>query len=299
MKYYIKIKWFGVLALIALITGCNTDEALFRKDASPLGVKSKGMETLLEISYEKTTYVDYEYDFESMTELDLAHINPSEDKQRIEMVLLADGTVNMTIEQMKFERNIKIPHQTLPNDMPGVHKTVVMGNTVSLYDINGNLIGVQQMEMPKKIELAEQVKKMGAQYSDEEIAQVLSGMHGSHFEQNFEKMIAEAKAKGQLTEHGEQYVSIRVNFSDIKPGAKGAGVMLVNKDSKKKVASITYNEKDEAIHRMYYGYEKEGTPIQSATRSELLVKVPSNNEVWKVTSSKIENFKFKINTFKK
>ena len=198
MKPEVK-KWLGILMVFIYFAGCNGEQEIShnKKDTLP-GLKTHGKGSVLEIAYDKTTWQRFIGDFENFTDLDLAHINPSEEKQRVEMVLLPDGSVNMTIEEMDFERNIIIPHQTLPNDIPGIRKTVIIGNTISFYDINGRLKGTERVETPKQTELVEQIRELGGQYGEEEIARTVAAMQGGFFDRAIEKMIAQAQENGQL-----------------------------------------------------------------------------------------------------
>ena len=116
-------KWISILMVFVYFSGCNREAELpYSMESSILGGKFQAEGSVLEIGYDKYTWQRYAYDFEELTELDHAHLNPSEEKQRVEMVLLSDGTVNMTIEKMDFERKIIIPHQTLPNEIPVLRK---------------------------------------------------------------------------------------------------------------------------------------------------------------------------------
>jgi len=251
--------------------------------------------SVFEISYEMTTYQWYEYDFDSLTELDLAHTNPSSEKQRVHMLLMPNGQMNMSVEKMAHARRNIIPHRTLPNDILEVHRTVIMGNTVSFYDVNGRQLGAQTIDLPSQIELVEQIRELGNEFGDKEVAQAITTMQGGFLERNFEKMIADAQTRNQLIEHCERYATLRVNFSDVAPGTKGASVLLFDRDRQKMVASSTYDENENLTQRMYLEYAKEGPQVLVAKRAEQRLQLPSGAEAWKISHTVIENKRISIN----
>lgn len=286
-------------ALVIVFTGCKVENEAFKRNDAHVGIKSDMKAALLSLSYDITTWQWSEYDAEKLTEVDLAHLNPSEEKHHIEMVLLPDGTVNMTLEEVEFEKNINIQHQTLPNDIPSVKKTVITGNTVSRYDINGKLLSTDKAEISRQTKLAEQIREMGAQFSDKEIAQAFATMQGNVFDQNFEKWITEAEAKGEVIAHDEQYVTLRMNLSENNTQKKGACVLLVDKNINKLVGNVSYDDEYNPILNMYYGYAKEGVQALNASRTEQLIKLPSGVKVWQITCSKYDNLILNIHPLNK
>ena len=64
------------------------------------------------------------------------------------------------------------------------------------------------------------------------------------------------------------------------------------------VACASYDDNEVLTQKMYYGYAKEGPPIIDAIRTEQLVKMPSDAEVWQIANSKIENLNVTINQSK-
>ena len=252
----------------------------------------------MEMSYVITSYQRYEYDSENLTELDIAHLNPSDEKQRVAMYLLPDGLVNMIIEKLDIKPMIPIPNETTPSDVPEIKRTEVIGNQATFYDGNRKVIGTQPLALPKQEQLAEQIKKYGKEMGYDELAKACVTMQGGIFELAVDKMLAEAEAKGQLTTQDGQLVTVRTNLADVMPGAKGANVVIVDRTINKIMASANYDEKEEMTSCAYFGYAKEGAPVLNATRTEQRVEVPSGAEVWQVTCSKIENWKYSINHVK-
>jgi len=110
-----------------------------------------------------------------------------------------------------------------------------------------------------------------------------------------EDMIEKARITGNLTVYCDQLASIRTNLSEVRQGATGASVVIVDRNISRIVAMATYDEMENLTSRTFYGYEKKGAPVPNATRTETLVEVPSGAEVWQITSSKIEKYKIKLN----
>ena len=285
-------RWFFIMLVVAQLAGCKTEnDALMDSESR---IKSDKKAALLSLSYEITTYQWYEYEFDKLTEVDLAHLNPSDEKQRVEMVLFPDGTVNSIIEEIELEHSINVKHQVLPNDMPSVKKTEIIGNTVNLYDINGKRISTQTVESPRQMNLVEDIKEMSAQCSDKELANAFSAMQGNVFDKKMEQIISEAETKGNLIEHDEQHATIRVNLSEIEPHAKGDCVTILDKKNKRIVASTIYDEIEKTMLRTFYGYTGEGAQTLDAVRTEQLIKLPSGAKAWQITCSKYENFEIYV-----
>jgi len=288
-----------------MITGCKNESEILNKNNGILdknnekaftGIMSDG--ALLEVSYEMTSYVRYTGNFDKLTELDFAHINPSDEKQGVALFLMPDGSVNMSIEKLDFERIIRIPNEIASSDFPEIKRTEIIGNNAVFYDVNRKILGSQQIMLPKQKQLADQIKQYGEQLGYEALAKAYATMQGAPFDQSVEKIITEARAKGQLTEYDAQFATVRTKLSEVNPDAKGANVAIIDRNINKVVASTNYDEKERMTRCTYYGYEKESAPMLNAIRTEQLIQLPSGAEVWQISCTKIENLKLKINPVK-
>ena len=280
-----------VLLITLLITGCRSEtEILNKTDEVSIELKSSG--ALLEVSYEITTYTRYAYDIEDLTELDLAHLNPSDEKQRVQMFLMPDGTVNMAIEELDIEQTIKIQHEVAPCDLPKTKMTEVVGNTVTFYDGNRKMISSHPITAQRQTELADRIKKSGNRFGYQEAARCFAEMQGGFSDYNTEKMIEKARSNGQITEHCDQFATVRTTLSEFMRDAAGDAVIIVDKHINKVVAAACYDEEEIMTMCTYYGYTKEGEPLLNALRTDHKMEVPSGADVWKTTMSKIENLKF-------
>jgi len=283
----------SISIIIILIAGCKYENITqLQKDVVSIGLKSDG--ALIEMSYEITTYQWYEYNIDNLTELDLAHLNPSEEKQRIEMFLMYDGTVNMITEELDFERTINIPSEIAPCDEPKIKRTELIGNTVTFYDGSRNVLGSHSVQMQRQTELANQLREYGERFGYEEAARCFATMQGDIFDLQMDEMIAQAEAKGQLTIHDENFSTVRANFADVIPGSSGATVVIVDRNINKMVASVVYDEMENETSRTYLGYEKDGAPILNETMTTQIMQLPSGAKVWQITYSKIDNLKYNL-----
>jgi len=283
-----------ILLIIVLITGCQNESELLNKmgNKDNLSIELKSGGALLAVSYEITTYQRYECDFEELTELDLAHLNPSEEKQRIEMYLMPDGTVNMVIEELDFERTINIPHEIAPCDLPKIKRTEIIGNSVTFYDGNRKMLGSHPFQSIKNEAWADQMSRFDNRLVSEQPAKSFAILQSCVFGYSIEEMIEDAQVKGQFIAHDEHFVTVRTNLSETRQGATTARVVIVDKSINKVVASVTYNENEKVISRMYFGYQNDDIPLLRATVSETLLEMPSGAEAWQITTSLLENYKF-------
>ena len=296
MKKKNYFKWTIILLIIILITGCKSEtEILNGKDSKDnISIELKSSGAVLEMSYEFTSYKRYQCDYEKLTEFDLAHINPSDEKQRVQMFIMPDGTVNMVIEEMDFERIINIEHEVDPNDVPRITRSEITGNVATYYDSNRKMVCATPIEMQKQTELVKRIKMLGEKFGYEEVAKSFATMQGGIFEEAIEKMIADARAKGNYIAYDEHYATVRTNLADAVAGATGEAVVIVDRKINKIVAYVNYDENEKETLRIYYGYEKEGAPILNATRTEQTIELPSGAEVWQITCTKIDNLTFKL-----
>ena len=283
-----------ILFTIFIISGCKNEMPYNNKNEENVNIELKSNGELLEISYEITSFQQYKYNYKELTELDLAHINPSEEKQRIVMFLMPDGSVNMTIEELDFERTIKIPHKIQPDNNSKITKTEIVGGIACFYDKTGKMTDRQPVEIPNQKGLAEQIKKLRNDFGTDEVAKAFNTMRGMIFDQAIDQMLADAKTRGKVTEYDEQFVTVRTKFSDYMPDAKGAAVILVDRNINKIVSSVIYDEKENETSRNYFGYEKNGAPILNATRTEQLIELPSGAKVWQITDTKIDKMKYNL-----
>ena len=290
------LKYVSVLLITLIYAGCQNETEILNKmgenDNMSITLKSSG--ALLELSYEITSYTTYKYDYEKLTEIDLAHLNPSEEKQRIEMYIMPDGTVNMVIEELDFERQINIPHEISPSDVPEIKRTEIFGNNITFYDRNRSMLSSHNIEMDKQTELANQIKNYRNEFGYDETVRMFGAIPIGMSMYAIEKMINEAEAKGQLVVHNETFVTVRTNNSEIDPETTGSQVVLIDRSLNKIVASVTYDEMENMTSRTLIGYENGEIPLLIGYYTETLWEVPSGAEVWQITNTKFDKLNFNL-----
>jgi len=286
------------LILILLCSGCKRDfsEILNSPFENLSSKSSKSTKGVLEVIYEITTYVDYKADFEKLSAFDLAYLNPKADKQRVEMVLLPSGEINMIIEKQKMENPINLPHKTIPSDIPEVVRTEIFGSQMSFYDATGKLIGTEKTQLPRQTQLLEELKKMGSNFSEEEMAQAIATMQGQFFVKNMEMYLREVEALGAFVQqHDGGYVTVRQDLSKMGINQKGTNVSLLDMKQGKMLAYVIYDENEKIVQSTSYKYHREGVPSVEAIRIHEILELPSGIEVTKITLMKFDNTIHKLN----
>ena len=145
---------FLMMALIygLLLVSCS-EESLVEPNNDNLSLRRDGTRDsreLFTISYEMDYAVITKFDC-NPTKFDFAAGAPTTDKQKIEMTLFGDGSVKLTTEDLPSRNELLISHESLPNDLPVVKRTVLDNNQMSLYDETGSLIRTipnQSIQLP-------------------------------------------------------------------------------------------------------------------------------------------------------
>lgn len=283
------------LIFFAFIYSCNKEFNETKDPNSPNTEKVTG-ERIMNISYDIYTVRDYETDFSKLSDLELSSVNPSEEKQHVEMTLLESGQMNIVISNVDFKKHINIPHKTLPDDSPKIVKTEIIGNIVKFYDINGKVLGTENIPIPNHSETVKKIKEIGAKFSAEDINNTIATMQGQQFIENLEEYIANAAQNGvEVIEQGKNHVTLRSNFSNIDPSMQGASVLLIDKSINKLVGTRIYDENDKLVQTVFYGYNRGEVQSMNAIKVEQMEQLPTGKEVKMISLSKIENLKFNLN----
>ena len=100
MKINNKIyKLFGIVFLSVLfLTSCDQDFEEFTNDSSEANKRGNFGGVLMDISFDIKTSQDFEITSLKLSSLDLASMNPSSEKQHIEMQLFENGQMNLIID---------------------------------------------------------------------------------------------------------------------------------------------------------------------------------------------------------
>ena len=233
MKINNKIyKLFGIVFLSVLfLTSCDQDFEEFTNDSSEANKRGNFGGVLMDISFDIKTSQDFEITSLKLSSLDLASMNPSSEKQHIEMQLFENGQMNLIIEELDFERKIKIRHKILPDDSPKIVRTEIIGGMASFYDKNGELISTTPIDIPTQIEIVNKIKKLGNKFSREDVNNTLAAIQGQQFIDDLEELTKNASKNGvQVIEQGQNYVTLRMSQKHIDPRIEEEVVYLVDKN---------------------------------------------------------------------
>jgi hypothetical protein len=293
----IQIKNVAILLLTTLFfVSCNQDF-----NEIPIETENKNLERLvgeaiMNVSYDVKTSRDFETLPLDFSPLDLSYMNPSNEKQRVTMELLESGVINMIIEKIAFESEIKMPHRTAPDDMPQISKTEIYGSTANFYDDKGNLLNTTHIDIPNHTETVQKIKELGNDYTMEEINNTIATMQGHLFIDNLNEFIEDAPKQGiQVVEQGESYVTLRMPMSNIDPNMQEDVVLLIDKVLNKMVGTRIYSADDKLLQSTYFGYNDGQQKYLNAIKQEVSIILPSGKEVLMTSLSKIDNFKFDLN----
>lgn len=260
---------------------------------------------LLEISYKMTTTRDYETAGTSVPDSDLAILNPSSEKQEIKMDLFENGQLDITIEEVDFSNKIRNPHKILPDDSPKIVKTVISGNTIKMYDANGNLLNSENIPIPNHSDLVKTIKDIGKDFSPEDINEVITTMQGHHLVENLEEFIKNLdeeyndllKPSGSpitIIQQGENFVTLRMPLNNVEPAMSQESVLLIDKTLNKVVGTRIYDN-NQLLQTTFYGYNKGEVQSLNAIKTVQKIQLSSGNKIDMVSCSKIDDMEFNLN----
>lgn len=292
---------FFLIATIFSIS-CNEDY-INTKQGSNIENSTKA---LLEISYKMTTTRDYEINSTAMSSLDLSTLNPSSEKQEIKMELFESGQLDITIEEVDFSKKIRNPHKILPDDSPKIVKTVISGNSIKFYDVNGKLLSTENIPIPNHSDLVKTIKDIGENFSIEDINDVITTMQGHHLIDNLEEFIKNlendnshlTRSSGSpitIIEQGENYVTLRMPLNNIEQAMTQESVLLIDKTLNKIVGTRIYNDSNQLLQSTFFGYNKGEVQSLNAIKTIQKIQLLSGNEIDMISYSKIDDMEFNLN----
>lgn len=286
----------GLIAItIIAVSSCTKNLNDATEQAANSKIEKLG-KAIMEISFTMKTTRDFEIPKTTLSDVDLSTLNPSSDKQKVQMQLFENGQLHIVIEEMDFKEKIVIPSHLLPDDSPRLKRTEIIGNTVSFYDEKEKLIKSNSIDIPNHIETVKKIKELGDKFTAADINSAIATMQGYQFIDNLKKFIKEAPAMGiQVLEQGEDYVTLRVPLKNTDARVKEESVLLIDKRMNKLVGSRIYGEKNELLQSTFYGYNHGDIQSLSAIKVEQKIMLPSGNEVNMELNTKIEDLKFSLN----
>ncbi len=251
---------------------------------------------LMELSYDVSTYEDFNATASRVTELDLAEMNPRSEKQHVEMKLLKDGQMHLVIEELDFKNKIKINHKILPDDSPKITKTEILGNIINFYDKNGAMISSTKVDLPVDQDMIKSVKNLEKVLRDKDPQTAFAAMQGQEFSNKIQDAVKNGSLSGvTVQEHGNGYLTARIPQKSMGYDSNEQNVFLIDKKLNKIVASRKYDEKNELIESTYFSYAKDKNHYLRAVKKIERIKLSSGEKVNKTIDKKFDNFKVKFN----
>jgi len=296
-KNSIIYKSLGILLLSAIfLTSCDENFEEFTNESSKADIGENFGKALLDISYDMQTSQDYDVESLKLSSLDLAAMNPKSEKQHIQMQLFENGQMNLTIEELDFERKIKILHKILPDDSPKIVRTEIIGGMSSFYDKNGILISMTPIDLPNQLEMVNKIKTLGNKFSREDLNNTMAAIQGQQLIDDLEELTKNASKYGvRIMEQGQNYVTLRMSQKHIDSRIEEEVVYLVDKNLNRIVGNRIYSADNRLLQTTFFGYSKDEEKYLNAIRLEQKVALPSGKEVNSVTQTKIGSLKFNLN----
>lgn len=282
------------LILIAFIFSCNK-EFNETKDPNSSNTKRVTGEGIMNISYDIKTNIYYDVNRENLNNLDLASINPSEEKQHIDMTLFKDGSVEMTLMKLDFDKTINIPNHVRPSDLPEIAKTHIKGNNIIYYDKNGKELSASTIKSSDMSQTVKKIEELQNNYSQDEINEVIATLQGNRYVDNLEDYISHAKENNfVIMEQGDDFVTIRSTMENQPSGMNLQNVLLIDRKNNRLMGNRIYDN-NKLIQSTYFRYSKGKQQHIIDVRNEMITSLPSGQEITMQSISKIDNFKFSIN----
>jgi hypothetical protein len=225
---------------------------------------------------------------------DRALMTPIRDNQSITMRILNCG--NMYVEMVKLRDlyAIQIPHETLPDNSPKVHKTILWNNSATLYDKSGKLLAEYPVEIPNQLGVLNKIKESGSKLPPEKLNEIMLSLHGYMFAENLDEYIAQAPKNGiKVSYIDEKTVMLRKPLSD-EPNSKNDIVLIIDREYNRLMASRVY-DKDQVILTNIYGYAAQEIPHLNSIKQRSLTELPSGNHAMSETLIQMRDFRLKIN----
>lgn len=286
---------YSLVCSIPFMAACTKDFD-FTENVKEIFTRSNSADAVIEMSYEVETTTRYLEDNGVLySDLDIASMTPNRDKQSVTMKVFKNGGVYMEMEKMRFSDPIAIPHQTLPDPTPQVHRVVVSNNTTTIYDQTGKSLASIPIEVPNQIGLVQKITDAGSKFPKEMINQAIATMQGQQFAANLEEFIANSAQNGIIiVNENLENVTLRIPISQVDPQDTNDAVLVIDKRNNRLLACRIY-DRDKVQLTTLFGYGPPERPYLNAIKQMAMEQLPSGGEVIAETITRIENLKFKVN----
>ena len=285
---------FSIFLLFFTLTFFTSCEKDIREDVNTDNASASRMsnKALMSTSYTITTSQSFDNVPNALSNLDLANLNPSTEKQHVSLDLFEDGSINATIEKLGFKNKVAVLHKALPNDVPPIVKTVIRGGQATFYDTNGKEVGKRQIQIENKIAIVKKIKSLKDKFSIDDINATVASFQGQQFIDNLDEFIRTAPANNITVSNGGNGL-LKLKFPPSENG--NVAIILVDKDKNRMMGNEIYNAKNELLQRVLFAYNTGEVKSIKAIRTTQPFILPSGKKVNSRTLSHIENFKFNLN----
>lgn len=291
-----------ILGIALLASACNQDFGKSYSDSEGDLSLSKG---LLNISFELLSSTDYEGDLDRLDYQALSSLNPHEEMQSINFVLHESGEADLVIENVEFNQGIKIPHEDLPDDRPLIKKTIISGGFISSYDQSGSLLSKESIDRLDFSSLLSEIKDIKDKNSKEDIHRAIRKFESAFFKnrlidfienvKNNNSPIMKASHGYQIVEENDATVTFSIDLSHIEQGQQGRSLVVIDKAKNRLIADRTFDDFNQVVQTTYYGYTNNELEALDAIRTEIPIRIGSENGISMVTCTKISDFSLNLN----
>jgi hypothetical protein len=99
----------------------------------------------------------------------------------------------------------------------------------------------------------------------------------------------------QIFEENDASVTFSIDLSQIEQGQYGKSLLVIDKIKNRLIADRTFDDFNQVVQTTYYGYTSGELEILDAIRTELPIRIGSDNVISMVTCTKISDFSLNLN----
>lgn len=193
----------------------------------------------------------------------------------------------------------------MPDDRPLVKKTLISGGFISSYDRSGSLLSKESIDRLDFSSLLSEIKDINDKNSKEDIHRAIRKFQSAFFRNRLIDFVENIKGNNspilkssqayQIFEENDATVTFSIDLSHIEPGQQGRSLVVIDKAKNRLIADRTFDEFNQVVQTTYYGYTSGELEVLGAIRTELPIRIGSDNEISMITCTKISNFSLDLN----
>ncbi|MEO0473602.1 MAG: hypothetical protein AAF206_28585 [Bacteroidota bacterium] len=201
-----KTRLLFLMCLLGILTSCSQQEDFSAAVAENfLDMSESSGEIVLSISFEMEAntrvYVKGADESTHFSKPDRINQVPQITRQKIQMDVKADGSIDLISENMTPSQNIIPDHESLPSNTPMPEKTILRDGMMYLYDGGGNLLAQHPVETPVNDVLIQHIGELKQDHSVETLNEVILSMQSAAYDEELQAMINNPEAYGATIEH--------------------------------------------------------------------------------------------------